>query len=501
VAEITGRRRFAHLARRAGFGGRESQITNAMAFHPDEDTAFTLAVNNLLNDRTIDGQQGSEADDRSMDRVKNPADPQPGENPEVDDQGRPSNPGATVTPVAIWWLERMMKTKRQLRERMTFFWHDHFATGAQNESGILGATMLQQNQMLRANALGSWPQLLLNITKDPAMVIWLDLVLNKRGNPNENFAREFWELFSLGVGTPGDTDPNYTEQDIKESTRAFTGYTVDFANPNGSYNDPTRYRDPGTFRIDAGQHDTTPKTVFGQSVQTGDDVVSLTVARTRNGRFRTADFIAWKLWKYLVYPVNPTDTEVLQAANAFVNGGLSIMSLVEFILKSPQFCSAKAYRALYKSPVELGINASRVLGAERMSWLGMLYRLAECGQRVLYPPDVNGWPSGRNWINVSTLLRRWNMNADLLNRLGQAAPPPFNASVQPGGQPVSTLLAPYPTPEAKVDRLLFLLLENDVPAGTRDALLPYARQPQSDPDTYLRGLFNLVMALPQYELA
>jgi uncharacterized protein (DUF1800 family) len=307
------------------------------------------------------------------------------------------------------------------------------------------------------------------------MIFWLDLNSNRKSKPNENFARELMELFSLGVGTP--SDPNYSEEDIKQATKAFTGYTV------GT---------DGNFTLNQSQHDTSTKTVLGKPCESGDQVIEILMRHTKKGRNVCARFMAAKLLTFFAFPVGPDSAVVGPFADTFVGSGFSVRALVEAILKSPEFSSNAAYRALIKSPVELAVGALRTLGAERIPSWGVLNALEAQGQRLFYPPDVAGWPGGRSWINASTVLSRCNMIASIVGSLGRTR------LDHAGGVPVATLVERLTTGSAKVDRLLDLLVDGNIPTAARDSLIAYAET--SITEERLRGLLNLVMALPAYHL-
>jgi uncharacterized protein (DUF1800 family) len=282
------------------------------------------------------------------------------------------------------------------------------------------------------------------------------------------------ELFALGIGAPG--SPNYTEDDIKQATRAFTGYSLDAS---------------GNFVLNAGQHDGSTKTVLGQQCESGDQVHAILVRYQKNGRNVCAHFMAAKLFSFFAYPVTPYSAVVSGFAQTFVSSNLSIRALVEAILKSPQFSSNAAYRALVKSPVELGVGMLRALGGERIP-NNLRSRMRDAGQRLFYPPDVSGWPSGQAWINASTLLQRCNMGALVVNSLGKTA------TSEAGGPSVRTHIEALPTGTAKVDRVALLLVDGDLPAASRAALVTYANTATTDEK--MRGLFNLMMAQPAYQL-
>jgi uncharacterized protein (DUF1800 family) len=439
MAELTGRRRFAHLFRRAGFGGTPAQIDQAMAASTDEDTAFNAAVDGLLNYQAV---------------------AEVGEQVPID---------ATQDSLTKWWLDRMVRTRRPLLEKLVLFWHDHFATSF-DKDGIDIPKMQRQNDLFRTMAMGQFEQILNAVSRDPAMMVWLDLTLNRKRSPNENYAREVMELFSLGIG-------NYSENDIKEATRAFTGYTIDTG---------------GNWTLNASQHDSTSKTVLGQTCESGDDVHRILVGSVQNGRNVSAHYLTAKLFSWFAYPVAPDDPWVTSTAPTFASTGHNVRWLVETILKSPAFSSNAAYRGIIKSPVETAVETLRLLGAERIPNSGVLTRLTEQGMRLFHPPDVSGWPTGAAWINASTVLSRCNMNAAIVNSMGKAV------ATEAGGPTVASLIAAQPTAAAKVDLILNLFVDGNVNAGTRTALTTYAQTATTDEK--IRGLFNLVLALPSHQL-
>jgi len=445
MAELSGRRRFAHLYRRAGFGATPAQIDQAMALNADEDTAFNLAVDALLNYANV---------------------------AEVPD-GIVVDPGNRDT-LTRWWLDRMMRTTRPLLEKITLFWHDHFATSI-DKDGMDVPKMQRQNALFRSMGMGQFEPFLNAVSRDPAMMTWLDLTSNRRTSPNENYAREVMELFALGVGTP--SQPNYTENDIKQATRAFTGYTI------GS---------DGNFLLNASTHDSGTKTVLGQSCESGDQVHHILLTAMQSGRNVSAHYLTAKLFSWFAYPVAPDDSVVLALAPGFLANSLNLGWLVAQILKSPQFSSNAAYRAIIKSPVEVAIGILRILGAERLQANGVHSRLVEQGMRLFFPPDVAGWPSGRVWVNATTILSRSNMAASIVNSMGKVA------TTEAGGASVFSRMTGLTTATQKVDYIVGLFVDGDVSPTARTALISYANTATTDEKT--RGLFNLVLALPTFQL-
>ena len=446
MAELTGRRRFNHLYRRAGFGARLAQVDAAMQLNPNEDTAFNMAVDQLLAYASV---------------------------PEITDQ-LPVDVNNKDTLIK-WWLDLMARTNRPLLEKMVLFWHDHFATSF-DKDGIDVPRMQRQNALFRTYAMDYMEPFLNMVSRDPAMMTWLDLTLNRKNSPNENYAREVMELFALGIGSP--SDPNYTESDIRQATRAFTGYTID---ANGNYT------------LNTSQHDATNKVVLGQNCESGDQVHAILLNYVKNGRRVAAHYLTAKLFSWFAYPVTPDDAVVVRLAPGFAAANHNIAWLVQEILKSPEFSSNAAYRALVKSPVELATQTLHILGAQRVPNSGVLSRLTEQGMRLFHPPDVSGWPSGAAWINASTILSRCNMSAVIVNSMGKTA------DTEAGGTSVYNQVVTLPNATAKVDLLLTMFLDSDVPATTRNALITYANG-MGTSDEKTRGLLNLILALPSNQL-
>jgi uncharacterized protein (DUF1800 family) len=276
-----------------------------------------------------------------------------------------------------WWLTEMLGTPSPLTERMTLFWHNHFTSSLQKVRSP--ALMLRQNALLRRHALGNFGELLHAVSRDPAMLVYLDSATSRRGQPNENFARELMELFTLGEG-------KYGEQDIKEAARAFTGWSIDL--DNGEYLFRPRIHDDGV------------KTVLGRTVRSGDEVLDVLLAHPA-----TAEYIAARLWREFVSP-QPDAAEVRRIATVFRSSGYSIQLALQQLLLSEHFWAPENRAALIKSPVELIVGTMRQLGVGVSDPLPFSFLLRYLGQDLFAPPNVKGWPGGEAWINSSTLLAR-----------------------------------------------------------------------------------------------
>jgi uncharacterized protein (DUF1800 family) len=294
-----------------------------------------------------------------------------------------------------WWLAEMLTTPSPLTERMTLFWHNHFTSSLQKvHSPVL---MYRQNLLLRRHALGSFRELLHAASRDPAMLVYLDAATNRRGRPNENFAREAMELFTLGEG-------NYSEQDVREAARAFTGWSVDPEN--------------GQFVFRPMWHDDGVKTVLGKSGHwRGEDVLELLLARPE-----TARFVAFKLWKEFVSPAPANErekAELERAARTFRETGYSIRAALGELLLSDAFWAPANRGALIKSPVDLVVGTMRQLDVDFSDPLPFALLLRQLGQDLFAPPNVRGWPGGEAWISSQTLLARKQF-AERLLRVDEA---------------------------------------------------------------------------------
>ena len=277
-----------------------------------------------------------------------------------------------------WWLGEMLATPSPLTERMTLFWHNHFVSSqAKVRSPQL---MYSQNALLRREALGNFGELLHEVARDPAMVLYLDSASNRKGKPNENFAREVMELFTLGEG-------HYTERDVKEAARAFTGWGFDPAS--------------GAFLFRAGAHDDGEKTVLGRTGNLdGDAVLDILLAQPQ-----TAERVVAKLWLEFVSP-RPDPREVKRIAAILRDSRYEIRPALRALLVSDAFYAPENRAALIKSPVDLVVGTLRQFQFATGDVLPFVFATSQMGQVLFAPPNVKGWPGGEAWINSTTLLRR-----------------------------------------------------------------------------------------------
>jgi len=285
-----------------------------------------------------------------------------------------------------WWIDRMVVTSRPTLEKMALVWHGHFATGISKVRSP--ALMYQQNQVLRQHALGSFAELALAVAKDPAMMIWLDTFQDVKGKPNENFARELMELFTLGLN-------HYSEADVKEAARCFTGWSLD--------------RSTGQFLFRPTLHDSAGKTLLAKPADTGEDAVAILTSHPDCARFITA-----RLWSRLARPVPVTDPVVADLAPGFAAHG-DITELVRSIALHPAFRTPEVAAGLVKQPVEWYVGALRALGL-RVGPLAELGDLRDLGQVPFNPPSVGGWPPNAYWLSSATALARLTLVTRMAKR-------------------------------------------------------------------------------------
>lgn len=285
--------------------------------------------------------------------------------------------------LGYWWANRMLTTPRPFQEKMTLFWHGHFAT---TEEKVRDYRKLQiQNELLRQHATGKFRDLMVAVAKDPAMLAFLDAGVNLKGAPNENFAREIMELFTMGVG-------NYSEQDIKEAARAFTGWNYQGLN----------------FVINPSQHDDGLKTVLNQTGRfNGEQVIDILLAQPV-----TAEYIAGKLYRYFVREdLSPALQQTL--GKLLRDNRYDIAVFMETVLMSKDFHSDDSVATRIKPPVELVISTYKKMGLKAVPGIPDFNEQTELlGQKLFYPPNVAGWAHGRSWITPGLLLARGNVIYD-----------------------------------------------------------------------------------------
>ncbi|GAB3313337.1 hypothetical protein GCM10027511_24580 [Hymenobacter humi] len=382
------------------------------------------------------------------------------------------------------WMNRMASTPAQLREKMTLFWHGHFACRVRQP-----AAALSLHNTTRRHALGKFPDLLLAVSQEPAMLQFLNNQQNRKAHPNENFAREVMELFTLGRG-------NYTEQDVKEAARAFTGWGYDAQ---------------GNFRFRERDHDAGPKTFLGRTGNfTGEQVLELILQQPA-----AATFLVTKIYRFFVNDVpNPAHVEPLAAV--FRKSGYDIADLMERLFSAEWFYDPANVGTHIKSPVELLAGIRRTLNVQLDNDKPLLGYQKALGQTLFQPPNVAGWPGGRNWIDSSSLLLRLQLpailfkNAEFAVALKQdendIAPNLTKAqrTVRPGTGahlplgPLQQLLGSTPVAQQPEKLSSFLL---QTPIRPENLQLVQQAAAQKEPAEALRTTLISLLSLPEYQLS
>jgi uncharacterized protein (DUF1800 family) len=372
-----------------------------------------------------------------------------------------------------WWLFRMMFTGRPLEEKLTLFWHGHFATSDNKVRNPYA--MYVQNCTMRKYAFGKFDDLLLAMSKDPAMIIWLDNQQNRKGKPNENYAREVMELFTMGIG-------NYSEQDVKEGARAFTGWQT---KPDGYF-------------FNKGQHDSGSKTFLGQTGNfNGEDIISILANEKA-----TAHYLARKLIRYFAL-YEPSNSFVEEIATIYKKNDHNIGAMVSAIFSSRYFTTSACFHSLIKSPCEYVVGMLKTFQVSQVD-AEVPRLMAAMGQNLFNPPSVKGWDGGENWIASDVMMERFNFATRMISQkfdyLDKYSSPAKIATEQGLTDAGET-----------VDYFLSLLIENDAPQSVRERLVKYVSTDLSGKpldklpndkvlDARLRGLVHLIMTLPTYQL-
>ncbi len=385
-----------------------------------------------------------------------------------------------------WWLQRMANTGSPLQEKLVLFWHGHFATSIQKVRDAY--LMWRQNELFRQHASGDWPSLLDSITADPAMLLYLDQAESKPEHPNENYARELLELFSLGEG-------HYTEHDVTEAARALTGLSYDRLKQEPIHR--FRLRDPK------------PKTLFGQTGNYDEkDLV-----RRITQQPASAVFISNKLWTFFA-GTEPAPELGDALAAEFRRQQQRIGPFLEVVFRSEAFYAPNVRRQQIKSPVQLLVGACRQLERELPPAPVAFNSLRLLGQELFNPPNVKGWDGGIAWINTSTLLTRHNLALLLTTGENPLPPSARNQAVsrrprlsrlqrQPAGAaPVDRLftMADLASPEALVRAVERRLLQARLGPKDRQTLLEYVQAHGQLTAHELQGLLRLAMCTPDYQL-
>ena len=478
----------AHLSNRAGFGGPPGEIQKLAGLGPDK------AVASLLDYESIPDPTANPVwanpDPEGMKSLRDTIQKATPEERRQIQQQQNRLQTERMLELRWWWLSRMAKGPRPFQEKMVLFWHGHFATSVEKVHNAY--YMWRQNELFRRLATGNWLELLTMAGQDPAMLIWLDQAESRREHPNENFARENMELFALGEG-------HYTEEDVTEAARAFTGWSLDRQTENFIYRP--------LF------HDNGSKTFLGRTGNLdGDDVMAQIVAQPQAARFITA-----KLWNYFAGQPPPDALNDALAA-VFRGNGNNFKPLLRVLFRSEEFYAADIIRNQVKSPVQWLVGTSRMLECDlppiQISW-GITRTL---GQDLFAPPNVKGWDGGITWITTNTLLARYNDAATLV----QGTFPPLAASDfarrpgGPGGEKIErqaqrvhvagVAVEKILSPEERASQDLLVaslehrLLQTTLGGKQRKALRDFLGSKTTLDDADVLTAIRLVMATPQYQV-
>ena len=443
-------RLIAHLMRRAGFGANREQI----GMHAN--AGYQNTVEALLNPGEEDRM-----DDHLIRRF----------HPELSGMMGPNAPGQN-------WLYRMATTSAPLREKMALFWHGIFATGYAKV--IHGKALSDQTRMFRTFGMGSFKDLLIQLSKDPAMIIWLDNQDNHNGAINENFGRELLELFTMGVG-------NYTERDIKECARAFTGWTI----ANREYMELRSQRDSDWpygriawhFKYHPEDHDDGEKEFLGQRGRfNGEDIIHIICQQDATARFISRHLYSFFVsdeppipeWRYTP-PTNPEAIDEL--TRVYFDSNYDISAMLRALFNSSYFQSQDSWYSKVKSPVELVAGVLRLTGEfnrPRREIIDRYFQASYMGQFLNNPPSVEGWHQGTDWLDTGTLVERVNFASQ---QIGD--------STKPGIQAMIERIASTPNNVASPENLISVCLEEmgviSVEEDTMKVLIDFASQGHDQP--------------------
>ncbi len=426
----------AHLFRRAGFAASVDELTEALDGSPAQ-----LAHQWVVNSAEASSFR-EQADALALTIVA----------------------GGDPRQLAAAWTYRLLYTPNQLLEKTTLFWHGHFATSADKvtDSGMMWA----QNQLLRQHALGDFETLVQGVSRDPAMLLYLDSDSNRKGHPNENYARELMELFCLGEG-------NYSERDVQQLARCFTGWEIKNKQ----------------FRKNLYQHDTSEKQLLGKTGDfDGEDAVRVVLAQDA-----MPYFIVGKLVRYFAFDEPRASNELLKPlADEFRENGAQIGPIIERILASNLFYSQHAVARKVRSPIELAIGLLRALSGTTNT-LRLAESLTQLGHGLFYPPNVKGWDGGRAWINSSTLLGRANLVRQLLD----------NDATRFAGESLQAYIDSHSlkSPTEIVRWFSDLLLAVPLTSAIESRLVELLGSASKPSEASLRDVLHTLCTLPEFQLA
>lgn len=475
----------AHLLNRAGFGGPPSEIQKLADLGPERAVSWLLDFEKIPD--PTPNPEWAHPDPEFFEKLRSMRKASADEKRKFQKEYRQEQ-RKRIIELRGWWLNRMTEGPRPFQEKMVLFWHGHFATSVQKVRDAY--YMWRQNELFRRLATGNWLTMLIEVAKDPAMLIWLDQAQSRKQHANENFAREVMELFTLGEG-------HYTEKDVTEGARALTGWSLD--------------RRAQKFVDRPGIHDNGIKTFLGRTGNlNGTDVLETIVAQ-----LQAAVFITGKIWNYFA---GETPSAALNTALAgeFRRGGNNFKPFLRTLFLSEEFYAPSVIRHEVKSPVQWLVSSARMLECKLPPPLACEALLQSLGQDLLAPPNVKGWDGGLAWITTNTLLSRYNDAAllaqgdpDVLRNMtrGKNAKkirPVRNRlrRYRPGGVNVDKILTDEeraggePLIAALEKRLLQAKLTDKQEKVLRDYLAAKGDLDEED----IRGAIRLVMSTPEFQL-
>lgn len=475
-----------HLLCRAGFGGMiaeveelaEAGLDAAVDSLVEFDRIPTTPVRPDMFDKDI-VRPGNAEERREVQRARQGGDESVLERFRMQIQMRQRADRQQIGSIQEWWLQRILSTPRPLEEKMTLFWHGHFATNYRGTEDSYH--MFLQNQLFRRHALGNFADLCFGIIRDPAMLRFLNNDRNRRQAPNENFARELMELFTLGEGNI------YTERDIKEAARALTGYTFD--------------DDEFVFRRE--WHDTASKRFMGQmGVFDGDDIVRIILSKAV-----VAQFICMKLYRYFVNDAVTLSREaqavIREMAAELTRSKGELRPVLKAVFRSQHFYETRHLGGMIKSPVQVLAEAVRTLGLPVTNVRPLVAALAAMGQNLFFPPSVKGWEIGRSWINTSTLFARQNVFLMLLRDRADGSGEEPRRPGTARAQSFSAMALVQGVSNDAIDsatRLLRIMLPLP-PTADQVRRVVQLFEHRGVNEQSVRGAILLIAAMPEYQLS
>lgn len=481
-------RKAQHLLQRAGFGGTTQQAAALANLGLEKAVEYIVEYDNIPDPQPISLDDYdkdiirplTEAERKAAQQARKAKDEVTIDKLRKERQRKQREDRKQVGEMELWWLQRMVSTPRPLEEKLTLFWHGHFATGYRTIEDSY--QMFVQNNFFRLNAMGNFKEdLVRGIIHDPAMIRYLNNHQNRKQAPNENLARELMELFTLGEGE------GYDEDDIKEGARCLTGYTVQ----------------DHDFTFNSRNHDTGKKRIFGRSgYYDGDDFVDLIFTRPN-----VSKFIIGKLYRYFVNDLPHGETAeskkfIIAMSNLLKRKDWEIKPIVKTMFLSEHFYDDANMQAIIKSPVQLIVQATRSLHPPQRRKMVQTLAVASdiMGQRLFAPPSVKGWDGGRSWINTSTMFTRQNTLIYLLT--GQR---PENSSWDSDGleyDGMKLVKGNTRNPKDTINYLLTALLNQDKHDRDRVASLENYMKTQNNKinNQTVTGLLTLITAMPEYQL-